>query len=138
MRIADNTADLGRGLDYYRRPAVFDDTVVCSADDAADLIVSEHLAGNAEVSYCAAPALTEETRHVNKVGDKIQTCDRVAAAVKVSAEIGDRGYALVVIERCSDGNPARALRVKSLSCYVYVVRKIEVCLFGRIAFLDIL
>ena len=138
MRIADDSADLGRGLDNYRRPAVFDYTVVRPADDAADLIVAEHLTGNAEVSYGAAPALAEETRHIDKVGDEIKSRDRVAAAVKVAAEIGYRGYALVVIERRSDGNPARALGVEPLGRYVYVVCKIEVCLLCRVALLNVL
>ncbi len=138
MRIADDAADLGRGLDNDGRPAVFDDTVVCSADDAADLIVAEHLTGNAEVPYGAAPALAEETRHVDKVGDEIKPRYRVAAAVKVAAEIGYGRYALMVIERRSDGDPARALGVEPLSRYIYIVRQIEVCLPCRIALLDVL
>ena len=67
MRIADYAADLGGGLNDNGRPAVFDSAAVCSADYAADLVIGEHLAGNAEVSYGAAPALAEKSGHVDEV-----------------------------------------------------------------------
>ena len=37
------------------------------ADYAADLVIGKHLAGNAEVSYGAAPALAEKSGHVDEV-----------------------------------------------------------------------
>ena len=67
MRIADYAADLGGGLNDNGRPAVFDSAAVCSADYAADLVIGKHLAGNADVSYGAAPALAEKSGHVDEV-----------------------------------------------------------------------
>ena len=138
MSITDDAADLGGRLDYDGRPAVFDRTAVCSADDAADLVVCEHFARYAEVPDRTAPALTEQTRHVDKVRHDVKSAYRVAAAVKISSEICYGLYALMVIERCSDRHPARTLDIYALSCDVYIIRQVEVCILCRVALLNIL
>ena len=138
MRIADYAADLGGGLNDNGRPAVFDNAVVCSADYAADLVIGKHLAGNADVSYGAAPALAEKSGHVDEVGYDIQSRYGVSAAVKISAEICNGGYALVVVERRSYGNPARTFNVDPLSRYVDVIGQVEVCILCGVALLNVL